>query len=252
MLSGFFSKDLGDPCGIFSIEHLILLGICLVLIIIALIITKKLNPKEINKIIIIIAVFVSLLEIAKIIWNYQAGRRSTGALVPLYYCSIFIYASLMAGFGKGKIKEAGYAFLAYGGLLAGLAFLVYPTTSLAYHKLWHFLSFHSMIYHSLMFYVGLLLLVRDYQVTRRGAVGYFVLTFFCCLLAYVINKIDGSSNLMFINKPIGSIKPLVVVYNISQDFYPLIFTILQNFGIWYASKIIYCLVARLKNSYFIL
>lgn len=248
MLSGFFSKDLGEPSGIFSIEHLIFLGICLMLIFIALILTKNLNPKKIDKIVLILAIFVTLLEIAKITWNYQVARRRTVTLIPLYYCSIFIYASLMAGFGKGRIKEAGYAFMAYGGLLAGLAFLVYPVTSLATQKLWHFLSFHSMIYHSIMFYVGLLLLVRRYKVTKRGARGYFVLTFLCCLLAYIINRIDGSSNLMFINKPIGSLKPLVLVYNFSPKLYPIIFTLLQNCGIWYVSKIIYYFSGKLKIS----
>lgn len=248
MLSEFFSKDLGEPAGIFSIEHLIFLGICLVLIFLALLATKNLNPKKIDRIILIIAILVTLLEIAKIVWNYQAGRRSKGVLYPLYYCSIFIYAALLAGFGKRKVKEAGYAFLAYGGLLAGPAFLVYPVTSLAFIKLFHFLSFHSMIYHSLMFYVGLLLLVRGYKITKSGVIGYFVLTFLCCLLAFVINKIDGSSNLMFIMKPIASFKPLVWVYNFNYKLYPLFFSVLQNFGIWYVSKFIYILAGKLKES----
>lgn len=106
MLSEFFSKDLGEPAGIFSIEHLIFLGICLVLIFLALLATKNLNPKKIDRIILIIAILVTLLEIAKIVWNYQAGRRSKGVLYPLYYCSIFYLCCIIGRFRKEKSKRS--------------------------------------------------------------------------------------------------------------------------------------------------
>jgi hypothetical integral membrane protein (TIGR02206 family) len=241
----FFSPD-GVPVGVFSLTHLLVLIVCLFLIILCLFLIRNLNDNQINFMIKIIALTVLILEIIKIIWNLRNGRKNLNTFVPLYFCSLFIYSSLLGGFGKGIVREAGYGFMFHGGLIGGLSFLVYPITSLKYFPMWHFISFHSMLYHSLMVFVSLVLLFRNYRINKVGIRGFFVITFGFSLLAYLVNQIDGSSNLMFLEKPVASLNLLWYVYDLSPKVYPFIFSILQNFGCFLVSFFIYKLFSKKK------
>lgn len=48
----------------------------------------------------------------------------------LYYCSILLYAGIFSSLKNKFIKRVGDVFLATGGIVAGIVFIIFPTTSL--------------------------------------------------------------------------------------------------------------------------
>ena len=72
------------------------------------------------------------------------------------FCSLFIYTCYLAGYGKGKIQKLGLSFLVGGCIVAGTTFILMPTTSLTLHPMFHYLSVYSMLFHSLMIFVGII------------------------------------------------------------------------------------------------
>ena len=159
----FKSANEVNPCGMFSIEHFILLAITLTCVAIALKYTKNIEKDKIKKIIRKTTIFLWILEIIKIIFNIRNyGFSAVNKYVPLYFCSLILYAGVFSGYCKGTLKRMGDVFLSTGGIIAGLIFLLYPLTSLTSYPAIHFISIHSFILHVIMLYIGLLMLITKY------------------------------------------------------------------------------------------
>ena len=198
----FFSKpDIFPACGLYNLKHLISVIILIFLIVVG--VKKiKINKKEdITKIIKTFTIIVWILEIIKIIFNLFIGNiYNVNTYVPLYYCSILLYAGILSGFTKGKLKRIGDIFLATGGLFAGICFLISPGTSLGIYPLFHFISFQSLFYHAVMIYLGIIIIKYNYVNVKITDLKYYsLLIFIICLLAYIIN-INFNGNLMFISE----------------------------------------------------
>ena len=125
----FFAKvGLYQPCGIFTTQHFILMGITFIAIIVALkyTVTKKNVQTIIKKCTIFVCICEIIIITLKII---NDGISTINNYVPLYYCSLLIYAGLLSSLGKGKIKRVGDVFLVTGGMIGGLTFIIFPTKS---------------------------------------------------------------------------------------------------------------------------
>ena len=201
----FFSKpDIFPACGLYNLKHLISV-IILILFIVVGVKKIKINKKEdITKIIKTFTIIVWILEIIKIIFNLFIGNiYNVNTYVPLYYCSILLYAGILSGFAKGKIKRIGDIFLATGCLFAGICFLISPGTSLGIYPLFHFISFQSLFYHAVMIYLGIIIIKYNYiDVKVKDFKYYAVFIAIICVLAYIVN-INFRGNLMFINNGFG-------------------------------------------------
>lgn len=220
----FFSPNgANPPCGMFTTSHLIALVICIILITIGVYFSIKLKEKQVYRIIQIIAVIVTILEIIKIAYNFYYGYTNLDSWLPLAFCSLFIYSIWMAGFGHGKVQKMGISFLVGGGIMAGLAFLIFPTTSLMMHPIFHFLSMHSMIFHSLMIYVGIICYVHQFfQFNRQNYFFYLTFCLIFMVIALIINKIYGC-NMMFLREPFNiPITILKDIQNKAQWLYTII------------------------------
>ena len=198
----FFAKP-GEykPCGLFSLQHIILLFITIVLIIIALKLTKTNKKENIRKIIISVTIFCWIMEIIKIVFNLKIGNaHNVNTYIPLYYCSILLYVGILSSFGKGKAKRLGDVFLATGAFVGGSIFLLFPTTSLPTYPIFHYISLQSFLYHGCMVYLSLLVLKTNYiELEKKDAIYYFILILVISVVALIINNIFGS-NLMFISQ----------------------------------------------------
>ena len=103
----FFAKP-GEynPCGMFSIGHIILFSVTIIIISIRVYFTKNSKIQSVKKIIQRATIFLWILEIIKIIFNFVVGNFvNPNNYIPLYYCSLILYAGLLSGFTKGKIKK---------------------------------------------------------------------------------------------------------------------------------------------------
>ncbi len=234
--------------GLFSVGHLLMIIVCglLLALLIRLTILKKL--KEPIKIIQIVSIIVLVLEIGKIIWGTSVGRYSDWYdYLPLWFCSLFIPISLIAGFGKGKIQYIALTFLFYGGIVGGLTYLVFPTTSIGRYPVFHFITFHSMFYHVLMIYIGFFVIYYQFiKPSMKDLKWYLVITTVFCIVSYITNYYLDT-NYMFLsnysNNPV-----LKILYETTGRFYPLVITIGQNIGTFMISLAGYKLIESIRNK----
>jgi len=215
------------PCGMFSIEHFILLAITLACVAITLKHTKNMEKNKVKKLIRKITIFLWILEIIKIIFNIKNyGYNEVNKYVPLYFCSLILYAGIFSGYCKGLFKKMGDVFLSTGGIIAGLIFLVYPLTSLTSYPIFHYISIQSFILHGIMLYIGLLMLVTKYTtIEKRDIIYYSAIIVIISGIAYIVNLKFGS-NLMFISQNYPGTY-IEIIYNNTGRFFTLFMTIAQ-------------------------
>lgn len=241
-------SDMGkyEPCGIFTRGHFILIAITIIGIIIALKYTINKNKKEIHKIIKNITIVAYILEIIKIIYNINKNTaRAVNTYVPLYYCSILLYAGALSSFAKNKLKRIGDVTLATGSIIGGIVFIIYPSTSLPMYPAFHFLSIHSFLFHGAMVYLGILINKTRYVEVEMQDIKYFAgLIGIMSILALIVNKFfDG--NLMFISNNFPG-TPIEILYKLTNGgiLFSLIMIIGQMTIPFYAS---YYLIKKLHK-----
>lgn len=237
----FFAK-IGEfkACGLFSAGHLILFLVTALLIFAGLIFTKGKSSKEIKKTIKVIISVVWGLEILRIGYKLYCGDAAfLESYMPLFFCSIFLYSGLLSAFGKGKLQRAGDVVLSTGGLVGGIVFLIYPSTSLPDYPAFHFISIHSFLYHGCMVYVGFLMLITKYiELKNTDIWTYAVSVLALCMVALLVNSCFDC-NLMFISKAFpGEFGQ--AVFNATGVFYTpimvLIHTFLPFYAVYYTNK----------------
>jgi len=212
----FFSKaGVYEAAGLYSIGHFVLFIITIIGVIIALNLTKTKKHEEIRKIIQIIAIFLWVLEIIKILFNIAIGNeRNPNTFIPLYYCSIILYATMFSGFSEGWLKHTGDVFIATGGIVGGIAFICCPTTSLPMYPAFHYISIQSFVFHGIMIYLGILLNVTEYiKLEKNDIKYYFSLVGIICVISLLYNNV-ADSNLMFVSKNYPG-TPIEIIYNIT-------------------------------------
>ncbi len=207
----FDMPNVANACGLFSTPHIISTIICVLLVAVLSVLAIRLSDKGILLLTRIMALVILGLEIIKICFKLSIGEgQYIDHYVPLFYCSLFIYALFMCGFGKGIIYKIGCAFLQGGTVLAGLIFLIFPTTSLPDYPIYHFISLHSMIFHSSMVLFGIIYLKKMYvRLDRTAYLHYIIFVSIPILLSLVLNPIFDS-NLMLISNPTNLPIPFVV------------------------------------------
>ena len=214
--------------GLFSVGHFFLLALSFLSLRWALNHTLTLPYRDIRKIIQILAVVLLTLEAAKIYFKRVKEHSACqyDSWIPLYYCSIAMYAAVLSGFGTGVCQRIGDVFLAVGALIGGICFLLYPSSSIMVYPWTHFLSLHSFFYHTAMTYLGIL-------VNRTGLLDlgwqdyplYAAFFAFFCAIAYCLNR-KYDLNLMFISKPFhGTFQDRV--YKITGKLFPAVLISVQ-------------------------
>ena len=216
-----------EPCGLFTIDHLKLIIITILGIIIALKKTAKKTKEEIKHIIKRCTITTWIFEILIISFKLGTGSiRDVNNYVPLYYCSLLLYAGALASYAKGKLQRIGKIFLAVGGIAGGLIFIIWPTTSLPTYPMMHIVSLHSFLFHGIMLYLGILVNVTNYITLQLTDIKYYAsLVGMVCILAYIINNIFDS-NLKFISKHFPG-QPIEAIYMATGPFFTIVTSIAQ-------------------------
>ena len=224
----FFSKPMEyNSARIFSIQHFTLLFLTIVGICIAIKYTDLNKKSCIKRNIIIITIVVWILEIIKVIFNFKIGNgNNLNTYIPLYYCSILLYAGIFSSIGKGFIKRMGDVFLATGGIVGGVMFLILPTTSITMYPVFHFISIQSFVYHGAMVYLGIIINKSNYiSIEKKDIIYYSSLLFVMCVIAYFVN-ISSGSNLMFISRDFPG-TPIGLIYKLTGKYFTLVATLIQ-------------------------
>ena len=224
----FFSKP-GEyePCGIFTLGHLKLIILTAICITIALKNTVTKSKNEIKNIIKKCTITMWIFEAIIIAFKLCTGDiRNVNNYVPLYYCSLLLYAGLLSSFGKNKLERMGNVFLATGGIVGGVVFMILPTTSLPSYPMFHLVSVHSYIFHGVMVYLGLLINLTQYIEIEKNDIKYYASLVGCvCILAFIVNNIFDS-NLMFISKNFQG-TPIEIIYKYTGKLFTLVMSVGQ-------------------------
>lgn len=207
------------PCGMFTVKHWMLFIITWFLILASVKYTKINQKEDIKKIIKRLTITIWILEIVKTLYNFAIGKGSEiNKVVPLYYCSLLLYSGILSSYGKGILKKMGDVFLATGGIVGGIVFLIFPTTSLPEYPIFHFISIHSFFFHGTMIYLGIIINKYKYVEIKFSDIKYYALLMaIVCLCAFAVNE-KFESNLMFISKDFPG-TPLSTLYNDTGKLY---------------------------------
>ena len=120
----------------------------------------------------------------------------------------------------------GDVFLATGGIIGGIVFIIMPTTSLPTYPMLHYLSLHSFLYHGIMVYIGLLMNATHYiELELKDFIYFSELIGGICMISLVINRIFDS-NLMFISKDFPG-TPLTILYHLTGKLFTPIMIVIQ-------------------------
>ncbi len=91
-----------------------------------------------------------------------------GSILPLWPCSVFLFAAPFAIFGKGNARYAACGYICTLGLLGGLVNFFYPATYLSRYSCLSMAGFRTVFYHgSLLFTAATMLLSGEHS--YRGA-----------------------------------------------------------------------------------
>lgn len=243
----FAPRNPDTALGMYSSLYFIVLLICLTLIAYFLIISKNMTKKQVKRRIIFIGVFLWVTEIGKMIFTGITYGIKDVEFIPLYYCSMFMYACVMISFKNEHIKNACFSYMFFGGIIGAIAFFCYPNACIPNYPLFHYMTLRTFIYHSLMIYVGVLIVITKIYVPdikHFKEYAIFLIITFC--LAYIYNTIFGK-NLMYISYPLD-LQISQVVFNAVPKLYPLIFATLELVGPFFGSYLIYRLICKNSKS----
>ena len=218
------------PGTMFTPLHFIFAAcVAALLILLGLHIAKK-SEKTIRVTFSCIWAVMVVLEVVKIWWESCFGKTigiEWGGILPLYPCSIFMYAMPFAIWGRGLVRRAACGYVCSLGLLGASINFVYPATILGNYSCISFAGFHTFFYHGMMLLCALVMLRSGYHSYKNVTKWYELLLPATPFLAVsiVANAVNFShihSDYMFfrldsfIFAPIGQATPdflaVIIVY----------------------------------------
>ena len=196
-ITGYTGQDYG------GIAQYLYLFISIVLLITLLIFLRNSSKKKVLNIIRVIGVFLIVFYITKTTWESIYDIKLEGSfnygLLPFDACSIIMPAALIAGFGKGKIKKFAESWIATGGIVGGIATMLY-LNAFKYYPFLSFGAFYSMIWHFLMVFLGLLLITTNYVENKYSTIIYgYIFHFIISLVIIPIDFIYNYDFMLYLN-----------------------------------------------------
>lgn len=182
----------------------------------------KKSQKAVKISLIVFWAIAVLADIIKIIVSVTTdGFVLTGSL-PLYICSIFMYAMPFAIWGKGKVKDAAATFVCTIGLFGVFMNYVIPSVTVN-HSLLSFWGLHTTIYHSMLIITPFVMLCTGYHKIKIKDFGWAFLGFVALTIAVVLVDYIIKADYMYFRT--GETTQLGIVMNIASAtgfFWPVL------------------------------
>jgi uncharacterized membrane protein YwaF len=144
----------------------------------------KHDAKVERRVISVFAVLLVLCEVFKQLFWYAFYGYYRWEIFPFQFCSVPIYVSVFASIVPSeKVRELCYRFLAFFGIIGGIAVMAVPTAVL--YTYFVSISIHSMVWHAILVAMGAFLIVsRGY-----GRKFKALLAPFCVCLGFIVAAI---------------------------------------------------------------
>ncbi len=194
----FFAKDYaGAPFQIFSLPHLIVLGVLLLLNVLLTYFGRRASEGTRKTIRSTMAVTLVLNEASWHLWHIFTGQWTIQTMLPLHLCAVMVWASAYMLVTR---KYAAYEYLYFLGI--GGAIQAILTPDLGQYGFPHFRFFQTFISH------GLILTAAIYMTTAEGYRPFWksigrVIVGANVYMAFVgvVNALIGSNYLFIAHKP---------------------------------------------------
>lgn len=199
--------------GVFNLTHLVL---TLILSLLGWMLYRfliKLPSKQKQRYFQVIAIFLVILEFIRMGWNVMAADAWYAKDVwPFYTCGIFVIIFPFYAFDT-PLKKWTEGFIALGAMLAGVVFLIFPSTGLAIFPLWHISTFISSLMHLLMAVIGAIFFFdTKRQLKRFDFYTAMLIVFIFAGISVVYNFLDPETNFFFIKAPFAE-TPLQLIFD---------------------------------------
>ncbi len=174
--------------GMFSWFHLLSLGLVVLLTVaVCLIWGRKHNEKTDRIVVGVFALILLCCEVYKQLFWYAFYGYYRWEIFPFQFCSVPIYVSLFATVVPwAKVREVCYRFLAFFGIIGGIAVMAVPQAVL--YTYFVSISIHSMLWHSVLIAMGAYLIVsRGYGRKIKELLAPFIM-----FLSFVAAAIVGN------------------------------------------------------------
>ena len=196
-IAGYTGQDYG---GIAQHTYLIISILLLVFLLFKL---RKSSREKVKNIIRGTSIFLLLFYIAKTTWESIYDIKLTGSfntgLLPFDTCSIIMFAGIIAGFAKGKLAKMAECWLTTGGVVGGIATMLF-LNAFKYYPFFSFGAFYSMIWHFLMVFLGLLLIVTNHVDIKFSTILYgFLFHFIISLIVIPLDFIFNWDFMLYLN-----------------------------------------------------
>ena len=200
-ISGYNGQDLG------SFPQLLYVLISVIIIAVLLTVLRKSSKDTVRKIIGATGIFLIVFYICKTCWESYYDITQNGGfnyyLLPLDTCSIVMWASVIAGFCKGCIRDHAASWLATGCIVGGAANMI-VLSAFKFYPFLSFGAFYSMIWHLLMVFSGLLLIVTNYvEMSYKTVLKGFLFHLAISIIVIPINYLFGFDFMLY--KDLGGI-----------------------------------------------
>ena len=242
LLKNFFThKDFLPPASelagtMFTPLHFIFAGIVLAIVIIGALVLAKKSEKTIRITFGVIWAYAVVFEVVKIVWETYAGTDvyfEAGGVLPLYPCSIFMYAMPLAIFGKGIVRYMGCGYVCTLGVLGGAINFFYPANILSNYSCISFAGFHTFFYHGALLFCAIVMLRSGYHSFKKASRAWHLLlpavpALTVSIPANLVNFSKIGSDYMFFKlnsfflAPIGAVLPDGITVLIVYALYLLI------------------------------
>jgi uncharacterized membrane protein YwaF len=239
----FSPADKSTACGMWSTTYILALVVTLSLVALGLFFSRRMSKRAVRTVLIAAAIFSISTEIIKMLFIGLTYGLTKVEWIPLYFCSCYMYALVMALSKRRKLQEMGLTFLFYGGIVGALAFFAYPSACIPRYPIYHFMCLRTMLYHGSMIYVGVLIVMRGVYTPKAAHFHHFSKMMGTIgLAAYAINLLTGE-NYMYISEPLD-IPVVEIIYDTTGNLYPFLGILVQIFLPFWAMDGIYRLIHR--------
>ena len=156
---------------LFTPLHFIVAGILLALLITGAILLSKRSERTIRITFTVIWATLTIVDIFRMIWESTTGNRvgfEWGGNLPLYPCSIFMYAMPFVIWGRGKVRYAACGYVCTLGFFGGAINFVYPANVLSNYSCLSFAGINTFLYHGAIVFCALVMLISGYHSFKRA------------------------------------------------------------------------------------
>jgi hypothetical protein len=214
--------------GVFNLTHLLLTFILSLIGVMIYRFLISLNKEKRQHYFQGIAIFLLILEAIRMLWNVLAADGWYAKDVwPLYTCGIFVIIFPLYAFNT-PLKKWTEGFIALGAMLAGVVFLIFPSTGLAIFPLWHLNTIISSIMHVMMTVIGAIFFFdTKRQLKRFDFYTAMLIVFIFAGISFVYNILDSETNFFFIKAPFAE-TPLQLIFDwFGQPWYGISIVLLH-------------------------